>query len=157
MANEQRANTNGPLLAFRICYLHFAICHFPMILAVLQFELLIPGAESLKDKRRVVSSLKDRLHREHQVSVAEVGLQDHAGAARMALSLVSGDTLHAAQVLDRITVKLRNLRDAELGDCSREFLQNPVGNVEPPVTGIADPALDDEMTRRAEEALRGNG
>ncbi len=128
-----------------------------MILAVLQFELLIPGAESLKDKRRVVMSLKDRLHREHQVSVAEVGLQDHMGAARMALALVSGDTLRAAQVLDRITVKLRSLRDAELGDCTREFLQDPVGNVEPPAAVEADRSLDEEMARRAEDALRGIG
>ena len=44
-----------------------------MVVGILQFELLVPGATSLKDKRRVVKSVKDRLHREHLVSVAEVG------------------------------------------------------------------------------------
>lgn len=122
-----------------------------MILAVLQFELLIPGATSLKAKRRVVSSLKARLHREHQVSVAEVGLLDHAGAARLALALVASDTLHAAGVLDGITRKLRGLRDAELGDCSREFLRDPIGNVEAPPAATEDHSLDAEMLRRATE------
>ncbi|GJQ29787.1 MAG: hypothetical protein HBSAPP03_16710 [Phycisphaerae bacterium] len=121
-----------------------------MVVAILQFELLIPGAVSLKDKRRVVASVKDRLHREHQVSVAEVALQDRPGAARLALALVASDTRYAAGVLDRITAKLRTLRDAELGDCTREFLVNPEGNVEPPAPAH-DPALDLEMLRRASD------
>ena len=45
-----------------------------MVVGILQIEVSIDGSTSLKDKRRVVSSLKDRLHREHQVSVAEVDL-----------------------------------------------------------------------------------
>ena len=43
-----------------------------MKIAVLQFDLSIHDAESLKDKRRIVQSLKDRLHRDHLVSIAEV-------------------------------------------------------------------------------------
>lgn len=93
-----------------------------MVIGILQFELLIHDAQSLKDKRRVVSSVKDRLHREHQVSVAEVGAQENPGLARMALALVTGDGKRAAAVLDQITTKLRALRDAELGDVSREVL-----------------------------------
>lgn len=102
-----------------------------MVVAILQFELLIRGAGSLKDKRRVVLSLKDRLHREHQVSVAEVGLLDTMHAARMALALVTNDGRYAGQVLDRITAKLRALPDAQLGDCSREILRDPRGDDAP--------------------------
>ena len=52
-----------------------------MIVGILQFELLIHHAESLKDKRRVVHSVKDKLHREHQVSVAEVAHQENMRVA----------------------------------------------------------------------------
>lgn len=98
-----------------------------MILAILQFDLHIRGSESLKDKRRVVNSVKDRLHHEHMVSVAEVGALESLTVARMGLALVTNDVKYAAQVLDRITTKLRALHDAELGDTNREFLEGKGG------------------------------
>ena len=44
-----------------------------MHVGVLQLELSITDAMSLKDKRRVVLSLKDRIAHGHNVSIAEVG------------------------------------------------------------------------------------
>jgi uncharacterized protein len=133
-----------------------------MVIGILQFELLIRGAESLKDKRRVVSSLKDKLHREHQVSVAEVALQDRIGAARMALALVGSDGKHVGQTLDRITTKLRALGDAELGSVSREVLHDPQGEplpetVDPREALEHDAALIEEMRRAGEAALDNGG
>jgi uncharacterized protein YlxP (DUF503 family) len=93
-----------------------------MHIGILQFELLIRGAESLKDKRRVIKSLKDRLHREHMVSVAEIGLLDLPHAGRLGLACVSRDAKHIQGVLDRVVSKLRGLHEAELGDCAREIL-----------------------------------
>lgn len=93
-----------------------------MLVGLLQFELLIRGAESLKDKRRVVRSVKDRLHREHQVSVAEVAHLDNPAVAGMGLAIVNRDAQYLQSVLDTITRKLRSLDDAELGDCYREVL-----------------------------------
>jgi len=91
-------------------------------IAILQFDLLIPGAGSLKDKRRVVRSVRDRLHREHQVSVAEVAYLDRRDVAGMGLAAVSRDARYLAGLLDRITGKLRGLHDAELGEVRREIL-----------------------------------
>jgi uncharacterized protein len=116
-----------------------------MVIAVLQFELLMRGAESLKDKRRVVASVKDRLHREHQVSVAEVGLQDRFDAARLGLALVATDGRYAGQVLDRVTAKLRDLREAELGDTFREILHDPRGDDAD--AAPAAPAIDPDLAR----------
>src|SRR5258707_366794 len=76
-----------------------------MMVGILQFELLIRGSESLKDKRRVIRSLKDRLHREHLVSVAEVGLLDNPRAARLGLALP--DDLPTADVLVSISPEQR--------------------------------------------------
>lgn len=93
-----------------------------MVVGILQFELLVRGSRSLKDKRRVVRSVKDRLHREHMVSVAEIGALDHHQLALLGLAVVSNSGVYANTMLDRIIAKLRRLRDAELGDVARETL-----------------------------------
>lgn len=93
-----------------------------MFIGILQFELLIRESRSLKDKRRVVKSLKDRLHRHHMVSVAEVAAQEHHRLAVMAVAMVSGSSVRIEQSLDRIVGKLRSLHDAELGDLSRRVV-----------------------------------
>lgn len=94
-----------------------------MIIASLQFELFIHDAVSLKDKRRVVKSVKDRLHREHLVSVAEVAAFENPSLAVMGLAAVGGDGKRLAQTLDKITEKLRALHDAELGAVRRDLLR----------------------------------
>ncbi|GJM19809.1 MAG: hypothetical protein DHS20C14_20220 [Phycisphaeraceae bacterium] len=98
-----------------------------MVVGVLQFELLIPWAESLKDKRSVVRSLKDRLHRQHLVSVAEVSHQDILNVAVLGVAVVCETGARAASVLDRIENKLRGLTDAELGETHREILTGQTG------------------------------
>lgn len=93
-----------------------------MHVGILQFELLIRGAVSIKDKRSVAKSVKDRLHREHLVSVAEVAYLDNMHVAGMALALVNRDAAYLNQVLDVIVGKLRRLTDAELGACERDII-----------------------------------
>ena len=94
-----------------------------MVVGVMQFEILVPGAESLKDKRRIVRSVKDRLHREHQVAVAEVGALEALTRAVLAVTCVCGDGRRAGEVLDTISAKLTQLPDGELGVTLREILR----------------------------------
>jgi hypothetical protein len=127
-----------------------------MVVGILQFELLIHDAESLKDKRRVVNSVKDRLHREHMVAVGEVGAQDSLDVAVLGLACVATDGKRAAEVLDRIAAKLRTLTGAELGACRREILHgvSPDTAVEPP----AEPdSLVQEMMNRMRRDERSAG
>ncbi len=103
-----------------------------MYIGILQFEVLIHDATSLKDKRRVVKSVKDRLHREHMVSVAEVGsgaALEIWNVARMGLAAVSNDGKHLSDLLDRIIAKLGSLpawgggaAGGELGDFSKQII-----------------------------------
>lgn len=121
-----------------------------MVIGVLQFEILIPGAESLKDKRRVIVSLKDRLHREHMVSVAEVASQDNPRLARLGLALVATDGKRAGQVLDQISSKLRNIREGQLGDMSRTIIHGDGGDApEPNPADLDTGLLEQEMQARA--------
>ncbi|MEL6330619.1 MAG: DUF503 domain-containing protein [Planctomycetota bacterium] len=115
---------------------------------MLQFELAIHGAESLKDKRRVVRSVKDRLHREHMVSVAEVARLDSLAVARLGVAAVGNDGKHLASVLDRITDKLRALTDAELVWTTRELIRGREPDDGP--AELDEDALAAELLARAD-------
>lgn len=102
-----------------------------MFVGLLQFELIVPGATSLKDKRRVVKSIKDRLHREHLVSIAEIEALDHHRLAVMGMALVSNSAAYIDRAFDRVIEKLRAIPDARLGECTRQIIrgdQPPLGS-----------------------------
>lgn len=122
-----------------------------MVVGILQFELLIHGAESLKDKRRVVRSVKDRLHREHQVSVAEVGSQDLLNVAVLGVSLVSADGAKVGRTLDSIVSKMRCLREAELGGTTRSVSEVAVLAPSAEMDEAQRDALSREMLGMMEE------
>jgi uncharacterized protein YlxP (DUF503 family) len=73
-----------------------------MVIGVLQVELSLPATHSLKDKRRLVRSLLDRLHNDFHVAAAEVDAQDDHRRAHLAVTCVSTDSRHANQILSRI-------------------------------------------------------
>ena len=93
-----------------------------MIVGVLRAELAVLGATSLKDKRRVVKSIKDKLSNRHNVSVAEVdGLDSHQRAV-LGLAMVSNDSRFVESCLSKIVDELRVARDACLVDYEIELL-----------------------------------
>ena len=65
------------------------------------WELSLPGCSSLKAKRSVVRSLKDRLRSKFNVSVAETGLQDVWDRAVLSIALVASDGRLAESILDK--------------------------------------------------------
>lgn len=71
-------------------------------IGVLTLEIHIEDAHSLKDKRHVVRSLKDRLRSRHNVAVAEIGHQDLWQRALVAAVTVSGERTRAEQVLQAV-------------------------------------------------------
>ncbi|MCH9058215.1 MAG: DUF503 domain-containing protein [Planctomycetes bacterium] len=93
-----------------------------MVVGILQFELHIPASTSLKDKRRVVRAIKDRLHRDHMVSVAETDHLDTINLAVLGLACAGSDGKAVARTLDHISERLRAWPDTELGRTTRELL-----------------------------------
>ncbi len=59
-----------------------------MVVAVSVFELHIPAGRSLKEKRRVIKSLTERLHQRYRVSVAETDYHDLHQRAQIAVAAV---------------------------------------------------------------------
>ncbi|HEY0674283.1 MAG TPA: DUF503 domain-containing protein, partial [Longimicrobiales bacterium] len=68
-------------------------------IGVITWELEIFGAQSLKEKRSVVKSLKDRLHDRFNVSVAETAHQDLWQRAELTACVVAGQKKIAESVL----------------------------------------------------------
>jgi len=60
-----------------------------MIVGVVSFELHLPESRSLKDKRRVVKSLIDRLFQRYRVSIAETAHHDLHQRAEISIAVVT--------------------------------------------------------------------
>ena len=73
-----------------------------MIVAVALFEIHIEYAQSLKDKRQVVKSLRDRLRNTFHISANEVAFHDIHQRARLAVSFIADRHDSADSLLNRI-------------------------------------------------------
>jgi len=90
-----------------------------MVIGVCQVELLIAEASSIKDKRRVVRSVVQRLRSKFNVAVAEVEGLDSWYSARLGIVCVSNESSHAASMISSVLAWLEAERmDAEIGAIS---------------------------------------
>jgi len=77
---------------------------------------LLRESRSLKDKRQVVRSIKDRLHNEFNVSIAEVEELDNRQLIVLGMAMVSNEAGHVRSVFDSIVKVLRIHPKAEFLD-----------------------------------------
>jgi uncharacterized protein YlxP (DUF503 family) len=71
-----------------------------MVVGIVRFELHLPGAQSLKDKRQVVRSIKERIRERVRASVAEVEYQDLWQRAAIGFAVVAADGAHVHELLN---------------------------------------------------------
>ena len=86
------------------------------------WELHLPGCQSLKDKRHVLKSLKDRLHHRFNVSAAETDHQDLWQRAELTVGVVSTDRGHAERVLREADRLIASEAGARVIDTSASYL-----------------------------------
>ena len=91
-----------------------------MLIGTLRVRLLVREARTLKDKRQVVNSIKDRLRNGFNVSVAEVDELDHRQLAVLGMAMVSNETQHLRKALSQIVEALRAHPVAQLVDYELE-------------------------------------
>ena len=72
-----------------------------MIVLVSEVQLYLPESRSLKDKRQVLKSLKDRLHNRFNLSVAEVDFSELWQRSTLAFAVVSNGMDHAQEVTSK--------------------------------------------------------
>jgi uncharacterized protein YlxP (DUF503 family) len=93
-----------------------------MVVGILQIELEIPEAQSLKDKRRVVKGLKDRLAAGHNISIAEVGALDKHQRSIIGVAMVANEKAYVESGLSKIVDLVRLVPQANLLDYQIESL-----------------------------------
>ncbi len=96
-----------------------------MIVGVCRLTLSIAGSYSLKDKRRVVKSLVERVRHRYNVAVAEVDEHEIWNAAVVGVCAVSTGSAHVREILDHIVAFVENGHghaDAELVNHTIEIL-----------------------------------
>ncbi len=93
-----------------------------IIVGLCTVELFIPDSQSLKDKRQVLLSLKDRLRERFNLSVAEVGGQDLWQKAVLGLACVANEGRYVNQVCDQALNLIRSVSTVEIVQSRVELL-----------------------------------
>ena len=91
-------------------------------IGLLHLDLYVAQANSLKDKRRIIRSFKDRVARANNVSVAEVGGLDSHRQCVLAVVMVGTDHSHLEGTLEKIVNAAANHRDMVLSHHEIEWL-----------------------------------
>ena len=96
-----------------------------MPIAYLTLELRIEGAHSLKDKRQVLRSLKDRLRNSFNISIAEIEVTDLWQRATLGVVSISDSRDYLEGLMRNVeneAVKLANNAGAEIVDSFVEYV-----------------------------------
>ena len=87
-----------------------------MFTGIVRVELHLPACRSLKDKRSIVRSLKDRIRTSLHAAVAEVDHQDLWQRAAIGVAVVSGESHHVTEMLEAVRRQVEGTFGAELID-----------------------------------------
>jgi uncharacterized protein YlxP (DUF503 family) len=93
------------------------------IIGVLHLELRTEHAESLKDRRNVIRSLKARLRSRHNVAVAEIGPSDFLNRALVSAVTISNDRTFAEKVLQAVEADAASVLGGMLESSGIEWVE----------------------------------
>lgn len=93
-----------------------------MVIGLQTFDLRIPGASSLKAKRSVLKSLKDRLRGRFNVALAETGFQDVHDRAEIGVVTLGASRGQVDTTLDRVDAFVASEPRVIVGPVRRELL-----------------------------------
>ncbi len=85
-----------------------------MVIGISIFELHVPAARSLKQKRKVVRSLIDRIHQRYRVSIAETDFHDLHQRSEVTLAAVAQDERESLRQMDIIRDLIDSQPEAQL-------------------------------------------
>jgi uncharacterized protein len=92
-----------------------------MVIGIIAWELEVFGCHSLKEKRSVIKSLKDRLHDRFNISVAETDHHDLWQRAELTACVVANESKHAESVLASADSLVQSEPRARVIDSYRSF------------------------------------
>jgi uncharacterized protein YlxP (DUF503 family) len=94
-----------------------------MPVGLLTLEIQIEYAQSLKDKRQVLRSLKDRLRARFNVAIAELAHQDLWQRSRVGVVTISGDATYLEEQLAAIAAEADNMLGRNLVSHKIEYVE----------------------------------
>ena len=92
-----------------------------MIVGTLKLRLIVRESRSLKEKRRVISSIKERIRNAFNVSVAELESLDSQQQAVLGVAVVTNERRFAQEVLSQVVNLVRSHPVAQLLDYELEI------------------------------------
>ncbi len=95
---------------------------FTQHIAVLYIDVHIPMSQSLKDKRMVLKSLKDKIRNKFNVSIAELDDQDKWQTATLAFAMIGNDNRYLDQCLQNILSEAQRHNGMEICNYQIEFI-----------------------------------
>ena len=93
-----------------------------MIVGVLTVEFALHGNDSLKGKRRVANSLKQKVRNTFNVAVAEVGNEDSLSRLSLAVVSVSNNEHHLRERMDKCLAMMEVVCSEEMVSSQLDFL-----------------------------------
>ncbi len=85
-----------------------------MVIGISIFELHVPAARSLKQKRKVVRSLIDRIHQRFRVSIAETDFHDLHQRSEITLAAVAQTASEGLKIMDVVRDLIDSQPEAQL-------------------------------------------
>jgi uncharacterized protein YlxP (DUF503 family) len=95
-----------------------------MPIGLLTLEIHIADAQSLKDKRQVLRSLKDRLRARFNVAVAELEYQELWQRARVGVVSISGDGKHLEESMQAVAAESERVLGRDLLSREIEYFED---------------------------------
>ena len=93
-----------------------------MIIGILKLKLYLAGATSLKEKRMVLKSLKDKVRKTFNVSIAEVDDHDKWQVARIGIAAIGMSKSNVNSLLDKVNNFIAALNHVDIADYEIEII-----------------------------------
>ena len=99
-----------------------------MVIGCCSVKFYLHGNNSLKGKRRVIRSIKDRLKNDFNVSIAEIGHQDVWQSINLGIAAVGVDRPYIDGLMTKVIDAIERMNLAEIVECKTETLNLGSGN-----------------------------
>lgn len=92
-----------------------------MVVGVFYLELYLPGLTNLKEKRSILSSLKQRLKNGHNIAISEVGFQDKIQRSAIGISTVCLKQSDAERIFAGIYDQISGFYPVQISRSEKDF------------------------------------
>ena len=95
---------------------------FSLKVGCCSLRFVLRGNQSLKDKRRIVRKIKDRLKNKFNISVAEIGDQDMKNNLYLGVAAISSDSRYLDSLMEQVISFVDNMHLADIADHHVELI-----------------------------------